>query len=295
MIIAPSPDVDLSKKDDFLEWVPLSSDMHEINPSTRQQFNTKFKHYSILDQTSMFNEPEKRLDYFQQGDTYIKSFVRDADQVHCPASAIGNKALCQPYLEMKYTSSNSQENITRLYPSLLRSLSEIGGFTELIMLSVGVVYAVYNAWFSEMRSFLVRHVFGRDGKSKCCPEQKKGYGKVIEDNLDIVEVMKELNGLRMLNRAIFKDHHLALLPEVLTHIKDEESREEKSKQEIAKKEVAKRRLSDNKISPLKSKKIEILFITFSSLLFLNSIFRRETKLTIHHTLSNDPLCSNLTF
>ena len=73
--------------------------------------------------------------------------------------------------------------------------------------------------------------------------------------------MKELNGLRLLNRAIFKEHHLRLLPEVLSKIKDEESKDEQAKKENAKgkqKEKAKgggrgQRLSDNKISPLKSK------------------------------------------
>ena len=260
MSIMPSPDVDLSKPDNFFQWVPLASDMHDIDPGTKQQFFTKFKKYSIFDKTSMFSEAKHRKDYFQIDDNYVKSFSRDQNQVHCPASHIGNRFLCQPYIEMKFTSSNKQETITRLYPSLLRALSEIGGFTELIMMFIGMLYAIYNSWFNEMRSFLVRNVFARGEKIGSCSGDKKGYGKVVEDNLDIVEVMKELNGLRLLNRAIFKDHHLTLLPEVLSKIKDEESKDDQEKKEKGKvkgKERAKdgmsQRLSDNKISPLKSK------------------------------------------
>ena len=260
-IVMPSPDVDLSKPDDFFQWVALAGDMNDADAGTKQQFYSKFKKYSIYDKTSIFSEVEHRKDYFQIDDTYVKSFYRDRNQVHCPASAIGNRALCQPYIEMKFSSSNKEETITRLYPSFLRALSEIGGFTELIMMFIGFLYGVYNAWFNEMRSFLVKNVFARGEKIGSCSGDKKGYGKVVEDNLDIVEVMKELNGLRLLNRAIFKDHHLTLLPEVLSKIKDEESKEGEDKndkpkvknKEMAKKGAKDRGLSNNKISPLKSK------------------------------------------
>ena len=266
MLVSPSPDVDLSKPDDFLNWIPLSSDVVPIDPGSHQHFNSKFKKFSIYDKTSMFREALHRKDYFRIDENYIYSFSRNRNKVHCPSSTIGNRALCQPYVEIKFTSSDKQETITRLYPSILRALSEIGGFTELIMMLIGFLYGMYNSWFDEMRSFLVQKVFARGEKTSSCSVKNKGFGKVVEDNLDIVEVMKELNGLRLLNRVIFKEHHLQLLPEVLSKIKDEECKEEQQKEITKVKEKAKihdenRRLSSNKISPLKSK--NNLFMMFT--------------------------------
>ena len=256
VLIMPSPDVDLSKPDNFLKSVALASDVHEIDLGSRQQMFFKLKKFSIFDKTSMFREAKHRRDYFQIDESYVKSLSRNPSRVYCPAQAIGDTVACQPYLEMIFTSSNKQETITRLYPSLFRALSEIGGFTELIMMSIGFIYGLYNAWFSEMRTFLVRSVFARGEKTSACASDKKGYGKVVEDNLDIVEVMKELNGLRILNRVIFKEHHLTLLPEVLSKIKDEESKEDEKKEkgkEMAKNHNSLRNSSNNKISPLQSK------------------------------------------
>ena len=56
------------------------------------------------------------------------------------------------------------------------------------------------------------------------------YSRVIDKNLDIVEVMKELNGLKVINRAVFQDHHLELMPDLLTEM-EKKDEEEESKQD----------------------------------------------------------------
>ena len=263
MLVSPSPDVDLSKPDDFINWTVLSGDALFVDPGSHQQFNSKFKKFSIFDKTSIFRDAIHRRDYYRIDEHYIYSFSRNPTQTHCPPAMLGgeDRARCQPYVEMVFTSSDKQETITRLYPSVLRALSEIGGFTELIMVFIGFVYGVFNSWFCEMRKFLVKKVFGKEQESGSDNQKMKGYGNVVEDNLDLVEVMKELNGLRLLNRVIFKELHLTLLPEVLRKIKDEESRVEdnSSKENNFDKDKAKRsdqngRQAANKISPLQSKK-----------------------------------------
>ena len=260
VLVRPSPDIDLSKPDKFFKWIPLAGDLNEIDPGSRQQFYSKFKKFSIFDKTSIFEEAKHKKDYFQIDEYYVKSLSRDRTRLHCPARMIGNKALCQPYMEMIFTSSNKQESITRLYPSHLIALSEIGGFTELILMFIGFVYGLYNSRVCEMRTFLVKSVFALGKNGRLGASEEKGYGKVAEDNLDLIEVMKELNGLRILNKVIFKDYHLTLLPEVLSRIKAEESKQEQKKEKEKHlsqgKELAKRNSSDqkklpkNKISPL---------------------------------------------
>ena len=263
MLVSPSPDVDLSKADDFIKWNPLSGDILLLDTGSHQRFNSKFKKFSIFDKKSIFRDAVHRRDYFRIDQHYIYSFSRNESQIHCPPAVVeaGDKARCQPYAEMIFTSSDRQETITRLYPSFLRALSEIGGFSELIMVFIGVVYGIFNSWLCEMRKFLVKKVFGKEQESGSGDEKMKGYGRVVEDNLDLVEVMKELNGLRLLNRVIFKEHHLTLLPEVLRKIKDEESREEDNStnkknfgKDQTKKEEQNRDPFDNKISPTNSKK-----------------------------------------
>ena len=218
MLVHPSPDIDYSKGDDFLKWIALGDTSLEISTSNRQRFFYKFKHFSVYDQEDLFSNPKKNRDFFAIDDYYVYSIDRDSNQIHCPKSQIGNHDACPPYAQMLFSSSNKRERITRIYPTVVRAFSEIGGFFELVVISISMMYGIYNLYFKEMKSLLVQKVFGL----KRIEKDHQQYYKVIGDNLDIVEVMKELNGLKVLNRAFFKDYHLKLLPRVLSKISNDE-------------------------------------------------------------------------
>ena len=225
MLVYPSPDIDYSKGNKFLKWIALGDTSVEISTTNRQKFYYKFKHYSVYDQADLFSEPSKKKDFFALDDYYVYSIDRDKSIIHCPKAVIGDDDECHPYAQMTFSSSNKRERITRVYPTVVRALSEIGGFFELVVISITVLYTLYNLYFKEMKSLLLRKVFG----IKRIEKDHQQYYKVIGDNLDIVEVMKELNGLKVLNRAFFKDYHLKLLPRVLSKISNREEAEESNR------------------------------------------------------------------
>ena len=249
LLIYPTPDIDYSKVDNFLDWASLGDTDSLLSTSNRQIHSYKFKHFEVFDQKDVFSSPKPKKQFFSVENSHTVNLDRNVNQLHCPKTRIGINRACPPYLEMRFASSNRVEIVTRTYPTLITALAEIGGFVELVLLFLGILYGLFNIYFKELQTHLVSKVFGLN---KNLTGLKK-FSEVIDQNLGIVEVMKELNGLKLINRAIFKDFHLKLMPEVLTKIKKEENLDEecKKKKEEAKLQTTKQTNNNNMILNIK--------------------------------------------
>ena len=77
---------------------------------------------------------------------------------YCTAAQISS-GQCEPYMELRIRSSFEKMIIQRRYKKFLESLSEIGGFTDLIIYGLWAVYVIYNSWAYHrwVRSELVDH------------------------------------------------------------------------------------------------------------------------------------------
>ena len=224
LLVYPTPDLDYSKIDNFLDWIGFADTNFDITPSVIQKYSFTFKHFEVFDQQDVFSNPKKRREFFAVQNSLGVNTERNERELYCPKGQIGGPhSTCSPYLHLSFSSSNRVETVTRTYTSLIKALAEIGGFVELVFLFVGLIYFIFNCYFKELKTQLVRKVFGirRAGK------KMREYSEVIDQNLDMVEVMKELNGLKVINRAVFKDHHLELMPELLTEMKKKEGQETK--------------------------------------------------------------------
>ena len=227
LVIHPNPDVDYSKTEDFLTWIAFAGSRAKIDINSRQMYMLDVKTMQLFKDSSFIGESTKEADFVKIDSQYVNSVHRKSTQIHCPKSIVKNNdkdnLACEPYFTIRVLASNKKEIITRVYPNIIQALSEVGGFRELVFMACGVVYLLYNCYFDEFRRYLVDNVYGYKHSKK---EFKEHIGS-IEDNMDIVELIKELNGLKVLNRVIFKDHHIALLPKVLAKLKEEDEQKKK--------------------------------------------------------------------
>ena len=221
LVVYPNPDLDYSNYNNFLKWVPLTGVQLRLDPTQEHQAVHSIKSYEVFDQTTVLKKSQKKRDFFGVDSSSVMSYHRDENQLHCAPEVVGDPLKCSPYVRMVFRSSDKLETITRVYPDFIHALSEIGGFTELVLIFLGFLYAVYSCCFPDLKNRLKNRILeglgtrGRNGG-------RVGYQELVSHNLDVVSLMDELNGLRVVNRAILEEHHLLLLPEVLKAIREED-------------------------------------------------------------------------
>ena len=227
LITYPNPDVDYSKTEDFLTWIAVAGTRARVNVNDHQLHILEVSSIELNKDSSFMGKPTKEAELMKVHTQYSNSVHREVSQLHCPKAILNNPFVCQPYISLRIITSNKREVITRVYPNIFQALSEVGGFRELVFMAAALIYMVYDYIFDAFKRYIVDNVYGYKHSKK---EFKEHIGS-IEDHLDIIKLIKELNGLKVLNRVIFKDHHIALLPKVLAKLKEEE---EEKKKEIAK-------------------------------------------------------------
>ena len=221
LLIYPSPNLDYSKTDDYFSLNVVSGPMLRIDPHIITKNTFGLMSHELKKDTSIFGEPEPEMDFISVKDTFLHSNSRDHAQITCSAAQIGaNSKECEPYFELSVTSSNEAERIIRKYSHIFEALAEVGGFREVILMIFGSLYFVYNCFGRELKRYIVNNVYGY--KHSRAEFNRRIAG--VEDHLDVVQLIKELNGLRVLNRVIFKDYHLSLLPDLLVKLKEEEEK-----------------------------------------------------------------------
>jgi len=216
----PKPQLDLNKKNTGFKYVvdrPMS--FYPMVDRT-QTLSVSLKRMELRDEANIFKDSELNLEYVEVMDRDKITGPRNPGSVYCPPEMVGNPFACPPYITYKILSSGRKEIITRKYGSFMEGLSEAGGFAEIIFFFTGLIFWIVKG------NFFVRHltskIFGIEENKK---KELDKYSDLVEDNFDVLKLMKEINGLRVLNRIYFKKHHLTLLPELLLRIKEEEEGE----------------------------------------------------------------------
>ena len=229
LVLYPSPNIDYSKTSDFFTWIAVAGPRILVDPGTDQVNSVYLKTHQLYKDTSFLKEAELEHDYVSISDQFMYSNSRDASVIACDAADVGSQRKCPPYFELSVSASNELQIVTRSYINLIEALSEVGGFREVILMIFGSIYFVYNCFAQELRLYIVNSVYGHKHTRDEFRRQVAG----VDDHLDVVQLIKELNGLRVLNRLIFQDYHLSLFPELLVKLKEEEElrieQEKKSK------------------------------------------------------------------
>ena len=207
VFIYPSPDVDLGKKKDMVKWISNGEISVDAKLDVLQEYVIGVKNVEIQDDDRIFGDPRKVVNYTDIDTKFFKIQGRDPNQTYCPPAIINNPYACKPYAVLNLRSGGKTEIVTRQYSNLFEAISEIGGFFELIIIFMGIIF------FFLCGEGLIRKIakdtYGVDD------ELTRG---LVEKNMDITELMKELNAFKLIRSMVLEDYHLALLPELIKEV-----------------------------------------------------------------------------
>lgn len=153
---------------------------------------------------------------------FTYSRFRDASQIVCTQQQIG-LGTCQPYSIVELKSGAKVETISRVYPKLFSTISELGGFGDLIFISVSFIYMFYNSFYygrwmkreiiskSEEKSYKkISRKFKLDGE-----EFKKLKENYLNEKLSGVDVLKNNDMIETFSNTVMSEEYskvLAVLP-----------------------------------------------------------------------------------
>ena len=156
--------------------------------------------------------------YLDKEKTITSSGYRD-NTVSCPLDKIGT-LFCRELLVLELRSGNKIKQIQRRYKKYLGTFGDIGGYIEMILIICRIVYLLYNRYF--YRRFIRREIVGFDKHDiqRMLPDSskkqiRKGIDKIVSDNFDAIGLFRNVNNLEVLEKLLFKNYHITLLPIVL--------------------------------------------------------------------------------
>lgn len=228
LAIIPSPNLELSKLHNFLKYVPSGDLQMSLNINLKSIVSISFKKETVKNEREIFQQAglPGPQDFISMENKRTFTGYRDPSQTYCSPDIVFNDRVCHPYVSITIASSGTQVITSRKYKELIFALSEIGGINEIIFVFAGVIYFIYQQ-FGSFDAFLVEKILKRKKLSKKQREEQnpqceyEDYKDVVDDCFDIVKLSKELNGLKILNKVLFKDHHRALMPELLVKLRKE--------------------------------------------------------------------------
>ena len=214
--------MDVSNFKNPISPVPTAFNMFSLNPTINLMTRLELKKNQIID-SSGFLFPEKVGKNYAdiQSMTQMPDY-RDSSIVSCPPNSDINT--CPPYNTIQMTSSGTTVTIERSYKGLLESFGDVGGIKEVILIVVVFIYSFYHP--SSQINEIVKKVYrtdeymdeyvnfikSGDGTSKSKVEERKiqenlekTARRTVEEQLDVVSLIKEMNKLNMIVDILIDD------------------------------------------------------------------------------------------
>ena len=209
---------DLSNKNDPLGEVVNFDSEYFLNPGQLNHMTYFYQNNQILDDRSDFGDEKLNSRYLDREKTITSSGYRD-NTVSCPLANIGT-LFCREYLVLEFRSGNKIKQIQRRYRKYLETFGDVGGYIEMILIICRVVYLCYNRHF--YKRYIRREIVGFESQDiqRMVPDSskkeiRKGVDKIVRDNFDAIGLFRNVNNLEVLEKLLFKNYHITLLPIVL--------------------------------------------------------------------------------
>lgn len=104
-----------------------------------------YKKVHVYDTVSSLVDPNFVGTYLYPIKEEVNNFSRDPAQTSCTDATIASLT-CLPYISLEFRSSGFEVTYTRNYPDILNSFSDVGGFKELVVICVTILYSWVNDW-----------------------------------------------------------------------------------------------------------------------------------------------------
>ena len=218
----------------------------------------------IFDDTLSLVPAKLKEEYTTLRHETVDLIERDHTHLYCTKGEVDRSFLggCQEYLLFEYNPSEEVIVTTRSYKTLTAMLGEFGGVLKIITTAAFFVYGVYS--MRKVKSVIGRVIFENDkgsekelkdlvNRKKEIPNKVRKMDKVqgkgamkatsneddfqklverfVSRRSNVDNLMKKLNLLELIEKAVFKEHEKALVPLVLLKAEQSELEEEKQEKE----------------------------------------------------------------
>jgi hypothetical protein len=249
-LMMPSISLNLSNKAEPIQYYVLKDSGIQINEQMKQLYHYRLSHTEINDDAGFLSKYEKVGSAASLMAPKINSGSRNPAQISCTALDLANRA-CVTYMRVQIMSSGVNTKINRSYKGVIKTISEIGGinsFTFIFFLYSSYLFGYLNqksamarivfdfleskkALFDILNSkqqstelplegtnltegnpkVISKSIAANQFKQRKKQLEEEAY-MVIQNNLDIITIVKEINNLRVLTHLLMKKRHRRLAP-----------------------------------------------------------------------------------
>ena len=195
-----------------------------LNPSASNNKMFYFKENIVLDDDQDYRDPHTSNRFINVEKILSTSGARDGS-TSCTPQQIKD-VICFPYVivDLKYGGKISR--IHRKYEKLFATISEIGGFGDLIYIALGILYLVYNRFVYErwLRGQIIPKEFQNTINSTSPLKKMIGGNKQaekmlddwVDDQLNGIDLIKKVQRISLLSDifcdVLLEDYHKDLAP-----------------------------------------------------------------------------------
>lgn len=249
----------MSKSVDYADKMdPVKSSINTntellINPLIMSKQLLYYQRNRIVDDNYDFRQPELTHEFVNLDEIISSSGIRDGG-IYCSPEKLASGE-CQPYLHLQLKSGNKITTVHRKYEKIFATISELGGFGDLIYIIFAFFYMFYNhyyykRWMRNQLMFTEEKKLKKYVKNLDKKELENSMEDLVEENTNGLVLMERMGKLKVLFEFIFEESHHKLLPLLLVEMSKEEA-ERKKEQEIIDDKIGLRRqdtIFNNKIS-----------------------------------------------
>lgn len=177
-----------------------------LNPSAFAKSEINMKKIIILDEDRDFVQPRLNSEFYNLGKIDSYSKFRPLD-IYCTPTSITN-GTCVPYGTVTFKSGNEVHTVLRIYPKLFSSLSELGGFGDLIFILLGFFVYLFNQ--SQLDKYVQKLTPSIDSLGKY--GKRKEMSKKEKKNLEKIFLKKKMSSIDLMTTTtMFEGFCLALM------------------------------------------------------------------------------------
>ena len=238
-----------------------------IDPRSTKVIKEVVKRNKVFDDTLSLVPAKLKEEYTTLHEESIDLSVRDQTQLHCSRDEVEKGVLgrCPEYISFDYIPSSEVVVTTRSYKKLTAMLGEFGGILKIITTTAFFVYGVYS--MRKVKSLLGGIIFeDEEGPQKSLKRLVEGKEEIsqmpkrlnkvrpkdtaeavpeelsfqmlverfVSRRSNVDNLMKKLNLLELIEKAVFKEHEKELIPLVLLKAEKSEVKSLYQKEENSK-------------------------------------------------------------
>ena len=221
------------KKNPVREGIDTDTELL-LNLGAKTQMYIYYKRNEITNDDWDIIQPRIAHKFLDVEKIMSTSGIRDNTQFHCTPTNFATNT-CTPYIQIEIRSGNKLTSIFRRYEKIFETISELGGFGDLIFIICAFFYSFYNE--RHYNTWIKGELFSKDfyasnkiDKKKMTDKEKEEIegviDEIIEEELDAVNLVKKMQKMNILFSAIFEPYHNKLLPKLMLKLAKDKNLDE---------------------------------------------------------------------